>query len=458
MIDKSNMILTENLYKVIIKLSLPIMLSNLIQTLYNLTDTYFVSRIGSEQVSAVGLVWSIVYLAIGLALGISIAARAIVSQYIGANDNENATLASGQALVFTLIISILFGIIGYFSTPLILKITGAQDIVLEQGIKYGKIAMMGIPLLFISIITQSIKQAEGDMVTPMIVIAISVGLNIVLDPIFMFTFNMGIEGAAYATIVSRLLFCIILIYRLFFSKYSKIKLKLKHLRINKDAMKKIIKIGIPASFGHIAGAIGFMVTNVFVISYGSDIMTTFIIGNRIISLIIMPSMGVGSAIATIVGQNMGKGNLERVRESHKKAVHLVLIVSILGMLLIYFSRVYLIKIFTNDAIIISHGMNFVNIIIFLLPMLGYFHVVSGVFTGSGHSIMSMIVMMSRLWVFTIPVIILFKYVFKMDEYAIWYPMFISNFMACIVGYLLYKSGRWKKTVIDKKVIEVENND
>jgi len=444
--QRRNEILSGGLYKLIVKLSLPIMLSNLVHTIYSLTDTYFVSKIGDNQVAAIGFVWPMIFLYMALGLGLALGARAIISQSIGAGDEQRAIEASGQTISFMIILSIGFSLLGIVAVPWVLNAMGGKGVIYSEGLSYSRIILSGMPLMYVFFAYQTIKQAEGDMVTPMLVLVGSVVLNVALDPLFIIVFKWGVEGAAIATTLSRLAAAIVLVILILKNKQSNIYKSLKHLKPKKKIILEILKIGMPSGIGRVTAAIGFMVLNGFIVSYGNHVMTAFVIGNRIISLVMMPSMGIGSATTTIIGQNMGAGNLERSKKALKKTLIISVAFSLVGMVLIYLLKANIFKIFTDTKIVIETGMDLTDIIVLTLPLMAVFQVMAGFFIGTKHTLMAMMGDVVRLWVLRIPMIIFFKYVLKMDEYAIWWPFLISNILIDVMFFIMYLSKRWQRPV------------
>ncbi|MCK5128369.1 MAG: MATE family efflux transporter [Clostridiales bacterium] len=440
---RRDFILGGNLYKIIIKLALPIMLSNLIQTVYSLTDTYFVSTIGDNQVAAVGFVWPMIFLYMALGMGISIGAMAIMSQRIGAKDDAGAVEVAGQTLSFMFIISGILALVGYLVAPWLIRVLGGEGIIYSDGLKYSRLIIVGMPMMYFYFAFQAIKQAEGNMLTPMLILVGSVVLNMILDPLFIIVFKWGVEGAALATTLSRLAAVIVVVIIIWKNKNSRIHEAIKHLKLKKDVVMEIVKVGMPTAIGRMTSSVGFMIMNMFVISYGAHIMTAFVLGNRITSLVMMPAFGIGSATTTIIGQNMGAGNLSRCKETLKKTLVTSVGISLIGMALIYIFKSGIIGIFTSTEAVLTSAKKFTDIVILTLPLMAIFQVMSGFFIGTKHTTTSMTADIARLWVFRIPMIILFKYVFHMDEYAIWYPMIISNLLTCIILTIVYATKRWQ---------------
>jgi len=209
---RKNLILNGELYRVIITLSLPIMINNLIQTLYNLADGVWVSKIGSVEFAATSFVWPVNFLFISLGMGLSIAGTSILSQLIGASRYEEANKYSSQLIVVSLISSIFFAIIGYIISPVVIKLMGATGDLATYSNIYLRITFLDMPFTFLFFNFNSIMNSQGNTLTPTILSGISAILNVILDPIFIFTFKMGIAGAAIATLLSKALLAVAGIY------------------------------------------------------------------------------------------------------------------------------------------------------------------------------------------------------------------------------------------------------
>lgn len=446
---KRELILNGKMAKVILLLSGPIMLNNLIQTIYNLTDTLWVSKIGDIQVAAITFVWPVIFFMMSLGMGVSIAGTALISQYIGSNSLDDATDVAGQVISFSFLLSLLLGSIGALLSPKIVSAMGGSGELYYNAVNYLKIMFLGMPTMFLFFSFNAIMQGQGDTVTPMKLGATSVTLNIILDPIFIFVFNLGISGAAIATVISRGLFALIAIFRLFSSENG-IKLTKNHLHINKSVLKKIIKIGLPSSIGQSTAALGFTILNVFIYSFGESTMAAFGIGNRINSLILMPAMGIGNALATIVGQNIGANNVKRAKEAVKTSAILSTIFLAAGGILIFSIADNVVDLFANSTEVLEQGTYYLKLITLALPLMGFFQIFIGTFQGSGHTILAMIIMAGRLWGLRIPLILIFKNYTNLGEKSVWFAMVLSNAIICLIGFAIYLTGRCQKKVIKDK--------
>ncbi|WP_026894415.1 MATE family efflux transporter [Clostridiisalibacter paucivorans] len=447
---KREFILEGKMSKVILVLSGPLMINNLIQTIYNLTDTYFVSILGDTEVAAITLIWPVIFFMMSLGIGVSIAGTTLISQYIGSDNYTKAKYIAGQIISFSLVFSFVLGIIGFIISPHIIRFMGGEGDLFTYSNEFLRIIFLGMPTMFIFFAFNAIKQGQGDTMTPMRYGALSVGLNIILDPIFIFVLDMDIQGAALATVLARGVFAIYALYTLF-NKNTGIQLTKKDLIFNKELLQKIIKIGLPSSIGQSTAALGFTVLNIFILSFGEETITAFGIGNRINSLILMPAMGIGSALATIVGQNLGADNIKRAKEAVKTSAFIATIFLVIGGSIIFSLSEKVVGIFSDNAIVLKQGSQYLKLISMGLPLVGFFQIFIGTFQGSGHTISAMIIMMGRLWGLRIPMILIFKKFTNLGPSSVWYSMVLSNAFICIIGFGIYMTGKWKKKVIKRKV-------
>lgn len=442
-------ILTGNLWRVVLSLSIPVMATNFIQTIYGLVDTFFIAKLGTDQVASVQFAFPLNFLMLSIGMGMSIAATAMIAQYTGQKNHEGVKKTATQILFVNLIMSIALGALGIvFLKPLLLFL-GIESGLYTYTYDYLFVNFLGLPTLFLMFAYNGIKNGSGDTVSPMILNSLGVILTIVLDPIFIFTLNLGVAGGAWAMVISRGIFSVYAIWRLF-TKKSPVQLHFKDFKPDFNEMYHIIKIGLPSSFGSAMESIGFLIMNLFIVDLGVITLTAFSIGNRINSLVLMPALGIGGALATIVGQNMGAGQLDRAKKAiHVSMILATLILTIGGIPLIIFATP-ITAIFSQDPLVIEQGAYYLILITLSIPLMGFFNVFTGTFQGAGHTMMSMYMQLGRLWVVRLPLIILLKNMFPGDPNAIWYSMIISNFLTCILGYIFYKRGKWMIPVLNQR--------
>ncbi len=448
-ISKKELILKGNIYKVLVTLSLPIMINNLIQTLYNLVDGIWVSKISSVHFAATAFVFPVNFLFIAIGIGISVAGTSILSQLVGADREDQAREYAAQLIGISVILSVAFSIFGVAATPLIVRAMGGTgDLAVYSNI-YLRITFLDLPFLFLFYNINSIRNAQGDTITPTVLSGISAILNMILDPIFIFTFGWGIAGAAWATLLSRALLSVYGI-RLILGHDNPLRPEFKGFRFNKDILRELSRIGFPAAIGQSGAAFGFIILNGFIVSYGTATMAAFGMVNRITSLIMQPAMGIGAALTAVIGQNIGARFYDRVRESFRKASLLTLTLGIGGGLVMFIFRDPIVNFFIqskDDPDVITQGIVYLSWIAFTTPLMGMFSVFQGVFQGSGHTKYSMAMEIGRLWLVRIPLILLFKNFTDIGPTGIWFSMVFSNLLVVVFGLYIYKKGSWSEQVL-----------
>ncbi len=454
-------ILSGNPVKTMFLLSIPIMVSQLLQVLYNLADTFWLGHLpAAESGSAVAgmqIAWPLIWFLIAFAFGFGMAGVALVSQYIGAGDRDKANFSASQVFSLAVIFGLSISVIGVIFAPAFAGfITKNSEVVEAAGI-YLRLVFLGIPFMFIAGVFDTLLSAEGDTVTPMYVNLITVILNMILDPFLIFGWwifpRMGIAGAALATVICRGVAAAISVYILASGKKG-IKITLKSLTPDFKWVKRIFKIGFPASIGNSATAFGFLiVTSIIGRVPNSEVaLAAYGIGDRVISLEFIIVDALSAAIATMIGQNLGAGLAGRVSEIAKKGLRIEILITITESVLLFALRVPLFKLFIpGRADILSEGIKFITIFMLGIPFFGIIGAISALFRGSGHNIQPMIVDMVRLWVLRIPLAFILSV--KFGSVGIWWGMAISNIGAAMLALLFYFRGEWKNKIIEENIPE-----
>ena len=443
-------ILNGNIRKVLLTMAMPIIFGNAIQTVYQLVDMYWVSRLadGDNAVAAINFVWPMIFITIAFGIGMNIAGTSIISQFVGLGKEREARMVAGQLISFSLVFSLVLGFGGAIFGEQILVLVGAEGALLEYGSEFLRIILLGMPTMFVFFAFQAIKQGQGDTLTPMVLAGVSVVLNIILDPILMFTFDMGIAGAAWATVISRALNSVAGMYLLFFTNNG-LRLRWSDLRFNLKVLSKIIKIGLPAGLGQSIEGVGFMVLNIFVLSFGSYSIAAFGIGNKINSLVLMPAMGIGAALTAVVGQNLGADQVDRAVQAVREAIRLSVLILGIGGVAMFFAAPSIVGIFTEEPVVLEQGIYYLRLISLSIPLMGVFQAYVGAFQGAGHTVTAMMITTGRLWALRIPLILILKNLTPLAEKSVWFAMVGSNLLICLVGYALYRRGHWKQRIVDE---------
>jgi putative MATE family efflux protein len=434
-------------------LGLPVMFANLVQTLYNLVDAFWLGKVGKAALSAPTISFNVIFVLIAFSMGISVGGSTLVAQYTGAKMDEDAAKAAGTTITLMILMGIIFGILGYITAVPVLKMLHTPEDAFHATLVYMRTIFLGLPFMFGYMSFQGIVQGRGNTVTPMKIITFSLLLNAVLDPMMIFGIGfpkMGVMGAAAATDISRIL-AMYLGFRYLFSKNSEIKLVKKDITLDWKIINKIIAIGFPLSIGQMATSLGFTMLISIVNLFGSAVISAFGIGNRIISLLNMPAMGFSQAATVMVGQNLGADNVKRAEETVIAAVKLIAIVLFSGATLTFLFGGYIVKFFINDPEVIRVGTNLFRIASYSVPFFGIMFAFNAAFSGSGHTAPILVLNTTRLWGIRIPVAYYLALKKGMGPNGIFYAMVVSNVIISAAAYLWFKKGTWKQKVIRKKV-------
>lgn len=449
--SRTRLIKEGNLVKAILILAVPVMINNFILSIYNMADAFWLARFGIPEVAAISYVWPINHIFLSVGIGIAIAATSLISREIGKNNLDRATNYSLHLLVFGIIISFLLALIGFFSTPIILKLLNARVQIRHLSKIYLQITFIGLPFIVCFNCINAILSAQGDTVHGTLSIFISSITNIILDPIFIFDkipgtkisgLNMGLKGAAVATVISQIVLLILGV--LFLKRHSSLN-KLEFFNYNFNYIKDTIKISVPAIIGHAGSTFGFIILNYFVESYGTDTIAAFGIINKFTSMIMEPSMGIGIALITIIGQNIGAKNYKRTEKAFYTATMICLCITIFFGTILYILRYEIVKFllaidYSHPIFKVASICLFFNIV--TIPLMGMFSIYLGVFQGSGYTKYVMLMEILRLLIIRIPLIMFLQKYTDLGSTSIWLSVGISNTLIVITGHLLYIKRKW----------------
>jgi putative MATE family efflux protein len=447
---KRHLILYDpNIYKGLFLLSLPLMINNLIKTIHDVIDMFFVSRIpgySSDAVSSISLTFPIVFTFISLGIGLSAAGTALISQQVGSNQKEAAKKYATNLVIISLILGIFLNVFSFVLARPIMILMGTEGFVLENSVNYLKIRSFELPVVFLFFAFTSIRQSSGDTFTPVIYGVVTVILNIILSPLMISTAGLGVSGAAYATLISNLVIMPFGLIQLFKSKTG-ITISKNYLILDPLVSRKLIKTAVPASLGQAFTSVGFAIMNGIIVSYGVQTVAAFSVGNRISSLILHPVLAIGGVLSAYLGQNIGNQNIERARASFKKAMILSTGLMIIGSVGFMFFRTWSASFFIkDDPVALELASDYMLFLLLSLPLMAIFQTYMGVFNGTGDTKYTFIFTITRLWILRIPLIYLFKQFTNFGASGIWYSILIGNLLIIPVGMYLYKRVNYKPKV------------
>ena len=421
------------------------MISNLIKTFYGIVDGIYVAQLSAEDYAVTAFIWPLQYLFIAFGIGISIAATSLMSQKLGAGKKNEAKVYANHSMVISIAMGLVFSFLLYALAPTALSWMGAKDTFLEKSTIFLQINTFGLLFDLIFFAYQAILNSQGMTKSITTISAISSLANVILDPFFIFdsvlgipALGMGLEGAAYATVLSKVL--LVVLGYIHVKSKSTIEVDLLGFNFDKNIAGELFSLSIPASLGSSGEAIGFTILNGFIQSYGTTTLAAFAMGNRISDIFNQAAMGVGMALTSIIGQNYGAGDKERTKAIFKRAITIITYFSIVAAAILIAFKDPLLSIFIKDKTDIelwrqaSEYMYYSAAITFFM---GYFSAINGFFQGLGQTKLTMILSLARLWLLRLPIIMVLKTYTNLGSTGIWIAMLLSNGLTVLYGFVLY---------------------
>lgn len=450
---KSNteMILHGNLLNAILMIAIPVVINSFLQSLYNLTDTYWLGRIGTEELASINLITPMQNIIINLGTGITVAGSVLTAQYIGARQEAKARLMATHIFLCALIFSIFCSVTCFIFTPNIVKWLGATGNIARFASIYLRIVVMDMPFLFTINIYTAIEQSQGDTVRPMLLNLAGILINMVLDPLLMVYLHLGVSGAALATLTAKIPLAVFA-YISLFNKNNYIYTSYKGFVFDPNMLRDIIRVGLPTAIGGSTMQLGFLLMTKNVLVYGTDAMAAYGIGNKINGLITLPSTGMGSAVSTIVAQNIGAKQLDRAEASYKLSRNMSMAFLFIGGMILSrpFASGSIVRIFTQDPDVAAMAADFLSIMAFWCFTNGCHDATSALFKGNGHTEITMVMDISRLWIFRFASLYILGNILGMGVRSVWYCVVISNGLDSSIYYILYRLGFWRKNKLSIK--------
>ena len=440
---KGNTDLTEGkVWKVIVRFALPLLVGNLLQQFYNITDSIIVGQfLGKEALAAVSASFFIYYFIISLVIGVGSGTTVVISQLFGAKQYQKVQLAFSSFFIFMLVGGIILSIAGIIFAEPVFRLTNTPEEVIPQAVAYFRIYIGGTFLFvtFNSII--SILRGVGESVRPMLFILITTVLNIAFDLLFILVFKWGIEGAARATVVSQGIgMCIALAY--VNNTHPLLSIKKQDMLFDWKLFKESLKIGLPTSVQQCAIALGLIALLGIVNSFGTNTLTAYGAAGKIDTIITQAILTLSGALAAFCGQNIGAGRLDRVKKGVQFTMYTNIALGLLTFAAVYLFGNEMMRIFTKDIAVVAIGKEYLLIIGGFFIVHGALNVYNGALRGAGDTLFPMITSLVCLWLIRIP---LAYYLSSwLGRNGIWWAIGISITIGLIVTFVYYKMGFWKR--------------
>ena len=438
---------TGSIRKAVILLAIPMMLEMCMESVFAVVDIYFVSHLGKHATSIVGLTESVITIVYSLAIGISMAATALVARRVGEKNNIAASKAGMQSIFISLAITIAVSIPGFIYSADILRLLGAEEAAVETGVGYTRIMMGGSLVIMLLFLINGIFRGAGDAMMAMKSLWLANICNIILCPVLIRGFGpipaFGIEGAAMATTIGRGIGVGYQLYHLFNGRRP-MQFTLKHLAPDWAIIRSIIDIAWPATLQFLIASGSWIVLASLVVTTGhSDASAGYQIAIRLVMFFILPAWGMSNAAATLVGQNLGALHPRRAEESViKTARYNAIFMALVSIILMVFAP-FLISFFTREAAVTYHAILALRIISAGYIFYGIGMVMANAFNGAGDTLTPTIINLFGFWFFQIPLAWLLSKTLQMGPTGVFIAIPVAETAISIAAYILFKRGKWK---------------
>jgi len=429
-------------------------MANILQSAYQLIDTFWLGRLGAHAVAAVSLSFPVFFLILSVGAGITIATTVMVSQSRGSGNQFQVNYSSSQSILIIFLIAITLSVVGYYTARPLMTLVGAGPEILEDSIRYFQVSSLGFVFLFMFFTFQSLMRGIGNVWLPMFIVLFTVFLNLVLDPLFIFGYGpipaYGVSGAAWASVITQCLSAVIGLWILFRGKRG-IHINLRDMKPDLVYIRRLFKIGLPASMDQSTRAAGLTVMVMLVTSFGSEVVAAYGVGARILSFVIIPALGLSIATTTLVGQNVGAGKIQRAEKTGNLSSKIAFFgLTTVGLLLFLFAHQILAFFVPNDPDVIRDGAKFIRIMAPSFGLMGVQQSMTGVFNGAGFTLASMLISILNLWILRFPLAYILSNNTSLGFEGIYWAFPISNLLAAASAYIYYRSGQWKEKARQSK--------
>ncbi|CAM4328602.1 MATE family efflux transporter [Zobellia nedashkovskayae] len=441
---------TGSIRKAIFMLSIPMILEMMMESIFAIVDIAYVSQVSVNAVATIGLTESVVTLVYAVAIGLSMAATAIVARRIGAKDIKGAQEAAVQAIALGVLVSIIVGFFGFLYAEDILGLMGAEPDLIAEGSGYTKLLLGGNITILLLFLINAIFRGAGDASVAMWALVLSNGLNIILDPIFIFGWGpipeYGVMGAAIATNIGRGTAVLFQLAVLFFG-WSRIQIGFKDMVIRFSVMLNLIKVSLGGIAQFLIGTSSWVFLMRMMSEFGSEVLAGYTIAIRVMLFTLMPSWGMSNAAATLVGQNLGAQQPDRAETSvWKTGKYNAYFMGAVSLVYLFFSY-DIVGWFSANPVVVENGGLCLQIIAVGYIFYAYGMVVTQAFNGAGDTGTPTKINLIAFWLFQLPFAYLMAIIFNLGPMGVFIAITAAEVLLAIISMIWFKKGNWKKVSV-----------
>jgi putative MATE family efflux protein len=424
--------------RAIIKLSLPMIVAMSVQTIYNVVDAIWVSGVGADALSAVGFFFPFFFMIMAISTGIGIGGGSAISRRIGARDKKGADSVAAHTMILMLIMAAVFTVPLFIFAEGIFAAIGAGRVT-DMATAYARIMFTGTAIMFFSNVSNALLRGEGDATRAMYALTIGAGLNIILDPLFIYTFGLGVAGAAVATVVSISIASFILFNWIFIKKDTYITITLANFRFRKDIVKEILKVGLPTAVSQLSMSFSMLFLNIIVVKAGgTDGVAVLSTGWRVATFASLPLIGIATAVTAVTGAAYGSNAFKKLDTAYMYAVKIGFIIELCIAVLTYVLAPYITVLFTlsEDAARITQDLiTFLRIFCVYYPVISFGMFSSAMFQGTGKGVNALLVTVLRTVVLAAPLAYAFSLMINMGLPGVWWGIVTGNLLGATSAFL-----------------------
>jgi len=434
--DIHKMLGEERIGRLLLSLSLPATIGMLVQAMYNFVDTIFVGRgVGSMGIAGISISLPVQIFVMAFAQMFGIGGASVISRSLGERDHKKARRAAGNVMVFSVAFGLVMTLLGQFFLDQLLIMLGASEAIIPYAREYLGIILLGSAFFSFGMAMNHVVRAEGKPKIAMAAMLISAVLNIILDPIFIFSLNLGIWGAALATVLSQAATSIYVLFY-FLSGKSLLRVSLRSLIPEWRIMRETVSVGLSAFSRQVAGSLLAVVLNNSLVFYGGDIaVAVYGVINRLLMVFIMPMFGVNQGFLPIVGYNYGARKMRRARESVKLASAVTTVIALFSSIVMFLFARQLISIFTDETELIESTIYALRIVILATPTIGVQVIASGMFQALGKALPALFLSLLRQIIILIPLILVIPRFLGIN--GIWISFPLADLIAFAISLVFY---------------------
>ena len=430
----------------VIVLAIPMVLEMCMESLFAVVDVFFVSKLGADAVATVGLTESLLTIVYSVAIALCIGATAVVARRIGEKDQEGASIAAVQVIAVGILVSLVIGVVGGLNARSLLRLMGAEEALLGASARFTVVMLSGCGCVVMLFLMNAIFRAAGDAAVAMRVLWLANGINLVLDPLFIFGIGpfpeLGVLGAAVATTTGRSTAVLVQLYLLFRGR-RRIQVHSRHLRLVPRVMWSVCRLSSTGLLQILISTTSYIGLVRVISMFGSSAVAGYTIGIRTVLFALLPSWGLSNAAATMVGQSLGAGKPERAEAAVWTACRYNLVfLGVVGFVFVAFAP-WVVAIYTSDPEVAGHAVNCLRIVSLGFVFYAYGMVLTQSFNGAGDTWTPTLINLGCFWCFELPMAYVLALRLGVGPSGVFWALMMAFSTLALVSALIFRRGHWK---------------